>query len=55
MCEKRYVVVGVGSISSVVGDDAMVGLGGAVEVLLLCPIPCPPADSDFISLSVVVV
>ena len=55
MCEKRYVVVGVGSIGYVVGDGAMVGLGVAVQVLLMCPIPCPPADSDFISLSVVVV
>ena len=55
MCEKRYVVVGVGRIGSVVGDGAMVGLGEAVQVLLMCPIPRPPADSDFISLSVVVV
>ena len=55
MCEERYVVVGVGSIGSFVGGGAMVGLGGAVHVLLPCPIPCLPADSDFIHVSVVVV
>ena len=48
-------MVGVGSISFFVVDDAMVGLGGTGQVLLPRPIPCPTEDSDSIPVSVVVV
>ena len=55
VCEELYVVVGVGSIGSGMGDGAGVGPCGVVQVLLPCPIPCLFADSDFIQVSAVVV
>ena len=55
VCEERYVVVGVGSIGSGMGDGARVGIGGVMQVMLPCPIPCLFADSDSIPVSAVVV
>ena len=53
VCEERYVVDGVGSIGSDMGDGARMSPGGVVQVLLPCPIPCQFADSDSIPVSAV--